>query len=389
LRGRLSIFENKINKFLRQKQGIMKNESFNLLIYMNMHNKKLILLFLFFLGIYSNSYGQFPGGRATFNFLSSPSSARLTGLGGTQISVSDSDINLVGGNPAVLNQNMTGKLGLNHFFLPGNIQSGNAAYAFTIANNKTWLHLGLHFLQYGEMPRTDEYFQTTGTFKANENRISVGVAHSIADRLQIGSTLSFAQSSLGEFVSSALVLDAGLFYTDSSKLTTIGIVYRNAGLQLNPYFSGNSKEPLPNDIQIAISKKLRYLPFRFTLLYNHLNRWNVRYYNPDNESARLIIGEELAEPAQLAIFVDNLFRHIILNGELIVGANENFKLRMAYNHRSRMEFGTVGAGGLNGFSFGFGLKIKRFSFDFGRSIYHLGGGLTHIGITTQLKKNIF
>jgi hypothetical protein len=72
-----------------------------------------------------------------------------------------------------------------------------------------------------------------------------------------------------------------------------------------------------------------------------------------------------------------------------VGANENFKLRMAYNHRSRMEFGTVGVGGLNGFSFGFGLKIKRFSFDFGRSIYHLGGGLTHIGITTQLKKNIF
>jgi hypothetical protein len=239
------------------------------------------------------------------------------------------------------------------------------------------------------MPRTDEYFQTNGTFKANENRMSVGVAHSIDDRLQFGSTLSFAQSSLGEFVSSALVLDAGLFYTDSSKLTTIGIVYRNAGLQLNPYFSGNSKEPLPNDIQIAISKKLRYLPFRFTLLYNHLNRWNVRYYNPDNESARLIIGEELAEPAQLAIFVDNLFRHIILNGELIVGANENFKLRMAYNHRSRMEFGTVGVGGLNGFSFGFGLKIKRFSFDFGRSIYHLGGGLTHIGITTQLKKNIF
>ena len=112
-----------------------------------MNNKQFIPLFLFFLFAASAVYGQFPGGRATFNFLSSPSSARLTGLGGTQISVSDSDINLVGSNPAVLNQNMTGKLGLNHFFLPGNIQSGNAAYAFTIADNKTWLHLGLHYIR--------------------------------------------------------------------------------------------------------------------------------------------------------------------------------------------------------------------------------------------------
>ena len=145
------------------------------------------VLFLFFIFAAKAVYGQFPGGRATFNFLASPPSARLTGLGGNQISVSDSDINLIGGNPAVLNQNMTGKLGLNHFFLPGNIQSGNAAYAFTIADNKTWLHLGLHFIQYGEMPRTDEYFQTNGTFKANENRMSVGVAHSIDDMACSGS----------------------------------------------------------------------------------------------------------------------------------------------------------------------------------------------------------
>jgi hypothetical protein len=389
LRGRLSIFENKINKFLRQKQDIMKNESFNLLIYNNMHNKQLILLFLFFLGICFNAYGQFPGGKSVFSFLSSPSSARLTGLGGNQISVSDSDINLVGSNPAVLNQEMTGKLGLNHFFLPGDIRSGKALYAFKLVENKTWIHLGVHYIQYGEMPRTDEYFQTNGIFKAKENRISAGISHSIDDRLQLGTTLSFAQSALGEYVSSALVLDAGLYYADSSKLTTIGIVFRNAGLQLNPYSPQISREPLSNDLQIAISKKLRYLPFRFTFLYNNLNRWNVRYYNPDNESARLIIGEEIAEPAAVSIFIDNFFRHVILNGELIVGANENFKLRMGYNHRNKKEFGTVGVGGLNGFSFGFGIKIKRFSFDFGRSIYHLGGGLTHIGITSQFKKSIF
>jgi len=347
------------------------------------------LLCLFFLSTCSFSFGQFPGGKSVFNFLSSPSSARLTGLGGTQISVSDSDINLIGSNPAVLNQEMTGKLGLNHFFLPGNIRSGKAVYAFKLVENKTWIHFGIQYIHYGEMSRTDEYFQVNGIFKANENSLSAGISHSIANRLQLGTTLSFAQSALGEFVSSALVLDAGLYYADSSKLTTFGIVYRNAGTQLNPYALQISREPLPSDLQMAISKKLRYLPFRFTFLYNNLNRWNVRYYNPDNEASRLIIGEEMAEPAKVSVFIDNFFRHVILNGELIVGSNENFKLRMGYNHRNRREFGTVGIGGLNGFSFGFGLKIKRFSFDFGRSIYHLGGGLTQIGITSQWKKSIF
>jgi hypothetical protein len=355
-------------------------------------NKSIIMkkqLYFLLLLFHVSAHGQFPGGKFAFGFLHAPSSARLTGLGGNQISVSDGDINLIGGNPAVLQQDMLGKLGLNHFFLAGNIQSGKAVYAIKIKENKTWMHLGLHYIQYGEMPRTDEYFQTNGTFKAAENSLSAGISHAIDNRLQLGTTLSFVQSALGEFVSSALVLDAGLYYIDSSKLTTIGIVFRNAGFQLNPYLLENAKEPLSNDLQFAISKKLRYLPFRFTFLYHNLNRWNVRYFDPEGESSRLIIGEEIAEPAQFAIFVDNLFRHIILNGELIVGANENFKLRMAYNHRNRKEFGILGTGGLNGFSFGFGIKIKRISFDFGRSIYHLGGGLTHIGVTTQFRKSIF
>jgi hypothetical protein len=251
------------------------------------------------------------------------------------------------------------------------------------------MHLGVQYMHYGEMPRTDEYFQNLGTFKASENSISAGISHSLDNRLQLGTTLTFAQSALGEYISSALVFDAGLYYEDTSRLTTVGLVYRNAGLQLNPYLPGLSREPLPVDLQIAISKKLRYLPFRFTFLYHHVNRWNLRYYNPDNEPGRLIIGEELREPAAVAVFVDNFFRHVILNGELLVGANENFKLRMGYNHRSRKEFGIAGIGGLNGFSFGFGLKIKRFSFDFGRSIYHLGGGITHLGMSTQFKRGIF
>jgi hypothetical protein len=355
----------------------------------NSFNKmnKLLLLFVGAFSYYA--HGQFPGGSSAFNFLSAPASARLTGLGGNQISVSDSDINLIGGNPAVLNHKMTGQLGLNHFFLPGNIRSGRAVYAIKIGENKTGMHLGVQYMHYGEMPRTDEYFQNQGTFKASENSISAGISHSLDNRLQLGTTLTFAQSALGEYISSALVFDAGLYYEDTSRLTTVGLVYRNAGLQLNPYLPGLSREPLPVDLQIAISKKLRYLPFRFTFLYHHVNRWNLRYYNPDNEPGRLIIGEELREPAAVAVFVDNFFRHVILNGELLVGANENFKLRMGYNHRSRKEFGIAGIGGLNGFSFGFGLKIKRFSFDFGRSIYHLGGGITHLGMSTQFKRGIF
>ena len=59
---------------------------------------------------------------------------------------------------------------------------------------------------------------------------------------------------------------------------------------------------------------------------------------------------------------------------------------MGYNHQRRQELKLKedSKSGMVGFSFGFGIKIKKFQFDFARSIYSLAGASNHIGITTKL-----
>jgi len=350
---------------------------------------RAVLLFTLPLVFCIAAFAQYPGGTSVFRMLSQPASARLTGLGGNQIAVIDGDIQLLGSNPAMLNPSMGGRLAWNHFLLPGSIHSGRANWALKSPGEKLQFQLALQFIRYGEMPRTDAFFQESGTFRAGESRLSAGFAQSIHPRLRWGTTISLAQSTLGEFASTALVLDGGMCYSDTSGRTTVAIVLRNAGIQAIPFAPEIGREPIAGDLQVGFSRRLRYLPFRYSLIYSNLQRWNVRYAYPDKEPVALLIGEEWTGPGVAAIFLDNLFRHILLNGELLIGARENLSLRMAYNHRIRREMGVPGVGGLHGFSFGIGIRTPRFAFDFGRSMYHLGGGLTHFGISTSGKKTIF
>ena len=65
--------------------------------------------------------------------------------------------------------------------------------------------------------------------------------------------------------------------------------------------------------------------------------------------------------------------------------SDNFQLRASYNHQRRQDLilRDGSKSGMTGFSFGFGLKIKKFSLDFARSIYSLAGATNHIGISTN------
>ena len=68
--------------------------------------------------------------------------------------------------------------------------------------------------------------------------------------------------------------------------------------------------------------------------------------------------------------LDNLMRHTLFGVELNLGSA--IFARVGYSYRQAME--TVGADVLNmsGFSFGLGIRGKRWEFSYARSNYHLG-----------------
>ncbi len=328
---------------------------------------------------------QVLGGQHTFSFMSLSPSARVTGLGGSQIAVKDDELAFAALNPAALNPSMSGRLAFNHNFYLSDIQHGYAAYGQHFKKINFTLHGGIQYTDYGEIKQADETGLITGEINAKETMLIVGGARPLSDKLSLGLNFKYAMSTLDIYNASALAADAGLMYADTAKRYTIGVVLRNAGTMVNT-FSGKN-ETLPFDLQVGFSRRLKHLPFRFSVIAHHLHQWNIRYDDPAIRRSEFLNlnGEPEAENNSLNT-VDNFFRHFIFNGEFLLGKTESFRLRFGYNHLRKRELSVLNYRSLSGFSGGVGIKIKRFRVDFGYSSYHLAGGVTHLGIGTNLRE---
>ena len=345
------------------------------------HN--VLLLYLLLLG--TSVQAQLIGGQRTYQFLRLSPSARISALAGNLITVVDSDVNLALQNPAVLNAAMHQQISFNHSFHIGGVHHGTVAYGHYVPSWETTLYGGLQYVQYGEMERTNEFFQTEGTFKASEYAFLLGGGRQIDERLYLGANLKIISSQLDIYQSVGLAGDLALLYQDTSSYFTATLLIRNMGTQLSAY-TPEQREALPFEMQIGFSKKLQYLPFRFSVLYEQLQRWNIRYDDPDLAEAIIFLGQENTGTSPTQAFFDNLFQHLVFNGELLLGARENLRLRFGYRHLVRQELSAPGFGSMSGFTFGFGMKINRFRIDYGRYYLHLAGGVNHFTLSTSIQE---
>ncbi|MEM9822955.1 MAG: type IX secretion system protein PorQ [Bacteroidota bacterium] len=326
------------------------------------------------------------GGEHVFEFLNLSNTARTTALGGSLITVKDDDVGLAYGNPALLNAEMHQQMTFNYNFHVAGISNGYAAYGHHVEQWATSFHAGVQYINYGTFDATDEFGQINGTFDAAEYAITLGGARQLYDKLAIGGNVKFITSQLEGFNSTGLALDVAAFYRDTSGRFSATLVVKNIGGQLSTY-QENNQEDIPFEIQVGISQRLKHLPFRLSITYNNLNRWNVLFDDPNEENNTLIIGgEEPTESSQFSKNVDNFFRHLVFSGEFLFGARENFRVRVGYSHFQRKELSVDNFRSLAGFSFGLGLKVSKFRIDYGRAFYHLAGGLNHLTISTNLRE---
>jgi Uncharacterised protein family (UPF0164). len=328
---------------------------------------------------------QITGGQHVFSYLALPQSARVTGLGGAQIAVRDDDPVFAAANPAALNPSMSGRLAFNHNFFLSGIGHGYVAYAQHLPKWGFSAHGSVQYLDYGDMKRADAFGNVLGEVKAGETAVTLGAARPLSERFSLGLNMRLAFSRLDLYRASALLADAGLMYADTAKRLTVGLVLRNAGTQMSTY--AGKKESLPFDVQIGLSKRLKYLPFRFSVIAHHLHQWDIRYNDPNLERDDvLLFGGEQPKENKASAAIDNFFRHLIFNGEFLMGKNEGFRLRLGYNHLLKRELTVRNYRSLAGFSGGIGVKINRFRVDFGYGAYHLAGGVAHLGIGTNLRE---
>ncbi|MEZ4909683.1 MAG: type IX secretion system protein PorQ [Saprospiraceae bacterium] len=320
-------------------------------------------------------------GKTSFAFLSSPASARITSLGGSVIGYKDEDINTITSNPALLNGLMAKQISFSHGFHFADIQYGYMAYGHFLKKFNLMTSFGIQYISYGELPLADNIGNIDGSFKAGEQVFSIGVAKKVADRIQLGTTLKFANSSIESYTSTGILADVGLMYAADTSSWNLAFVIKNIGFELSTY--DGQRFGIPFDVQIGITKKLRYLPLRFSIIGHHLHLANVRYDDPNAKTETDIFGEEIEEN-DFANKIDNIFRHIIINGEFMLGKSQNFRFRIGYDHWRRKELSLSTFRSLAGFSGGIGISIKGFKLDYGVGYYHVAGATNHISIRTDM-----
>lgn len=323
------------------------------------------------------------GGDNVYEFLNLANSPRITALGGNLITLRDDDLSVAAQNPAALNPAMHLALTFNHNFHLAGIQNGYFAYGHYMKKWQTTFHAGVQYVDYGDFQWTDETGLDLGTFKASDNAIFIGAGREVYEKLSVGANMKVVLSQLESYNSVGLLGDLSATFSDTARRFTATLAFRNFGGQLSTYEPEN-RESMPYDVQIGISKRLRYLPFRFSVIYHNLHRWNILYDDPNSEETLLFLGQDQSDQGNP--FVDNLFRHFIFNGEFLFGKKENLRVQVGYNHLRNRELSVDNFRSLAGFSFGLGLKIKQFRVEYGRGIYHLAGSLHHLGISTSIRE---
>ena len=315
-------------------------------------------------------------GRTVFPFLDLPPSAQLAALGGMNVSARNDDPTMLYGNPALLNEEMDGRLALSYVAYLADIKQSTAAYVFNTKKAGRF-GIGVTYLNYGQFESYDAAGNSLGTFGVNEYTVGVSDAYT-KGKFTFGLTTKLAVSSIDGSRSLAGVGDAGVVYKHPTQEFTAGLAVKSLGYQFSPY-PGTTRGPLPLDVQIGATIKPEHMPLRFSLTVHHLQQWDIQYLDPNQRGQPDANGVE-KKPTKS--FGDNLARHFTASAALVLSKNLN--LRAGYNHLQRRELRLDNTSGSAGLSFGVMLKLAGFQVDYTHATLQAAGSSEYFTLARNL-----
>lgn len=337
------------------------------------------IIIFFILTAFTNTYAQI-GGRQTYAFLNLTNSPRIASLGGKNVSIPDTlDLSLPFHNPSLLSSGMHHRAVLNYVNYFADVNYGYFSIAGKYKEYQN-IAFGIHYMNYGRFIETNTSGIKTGTFSAADYAFNLYYSRKIDSLWSIGINIKPIISVYEVYTSIGLVCDVGVNYYHPAKLLSAGLVLRNIGSQLKPYYEGNY-EPVPFEIIAGITQKLRYAPFSFSLTAHQLQKPDLTYTVEQKEEGTDQTSTDM-EKSKIDKLGDQFMRHVILGVEF--NPVKNFFIRAGYNYQRRKEMAITSKTGMVGFSFGLGIKIARFNIEYGRASYHLAGASNHFSIGVDL-----
>jgi hypothetical protein len=318
------------------------------------------ILLLLLLG--NKIYAQTLGGNAVYSFLRQPVGARAWALGGNNISSLAQDVSLAFQQPALLRPVHIGQISTSLQSLPAGISNYSLVAATMIPGTSFMSGLGVNYFNYGNITQTDAAGNILGTFSPSDFVVQGMVSKNYREKFNLGVTLKFIHSNYGMFRSSGIALDIGLAYIDSAEGWQASMVVKNMGTQLTPYTQGGKKEELPFEIQAGISKRLAHAPFQFSLTAGRLQTLNTIY---NDTLFRAAEGEINYSGVG---FVEKLVNRLTIGIQIY--PHEKLELMAGYHFQRRRELNVFNQiNGINGFTFGTALQLKKLHFMYATGFY--------------------
>jgi long-subunit fatty acid transport protein len=288
----------------------------------------------------------------TYEFLRVDMSARAAALGGSFVSNHD-DPNVIFYNPAGIN--LLTETPISFSFVKHLLDINLASLSYSMEFEEIGRFGGaVKYINYGTFTEADEFGNRGGEFGAGEVAFILGYANALDQNFSYGANVKFIYSKIADRNSTGLGFDVGLNYLVPEENLSVGFAALNIGTQMTSYYE--TKEELPLDIVIGVSKKLEHLPLRLSLDFHKLNA------DRDDFAQRL---KAFSVGAEFTL-------------------SKVLRLRFGYDNERRTELKVGTSAGIAGFNAGLGAVISNYTFDYGFSSMGVIGALHRVSVSTTL-----
>jgi hypothetical protein len=322
-----------------------------------------LVVYGFFIIFVHNYSAQNIVENSTFKFLNIPGSARHNYLGKAAIASTGPYIDLALANPALLEFNSKDKLlASSSLYFTSNY--GHVAYSLNNYKFDIPYVVGINFINYGKQKNIDIYGNELGTFTPTEMSAYIAASKTY-EHYKFGMTMKFAYGDYFYAKIGGIAVDMSMIYRDDEREIFATLLLKNVGYQ----FIGvkTNSNPMPFDIQLAMSKKLKHMPLRFTFAVQELYHWNTATTTVEGFGYGNWPQNNLYQLEKPGIF-SSIMSHFIFGAELNFG--KTVKIGANYDVKKGMENKFENLRGLTGLGLGFGVYTRKF--DLGYSLSKFG-----------------
>lgn len=299
----------------------------------------------------SASEAEAQSGRGAYQFLEIPTSSRVFGLGGCNISVIDTDVTLSQQNPALLGAEIGSSLGVSYMHYMGSANFAGARYGHSSGERGAWA-VGIRYLNYGEIAGYDHTGASIGSFTPVDMVGEGTYSHDFTDRLRGGINLKLIYSNYERYTSLALAADLGINYYDPDHDLSLSAVLSNMGGQLKRF--EDKYDHLPFDVQLGATKGL---------------------------------GESFSVSVtawHLTDFSRKILRNFVFGAEYM--PTDRFYLDLGYNYRTRSDMSNYQRNIFSGFSAGVGIRASAFTVGAAYAMPHKGASTVLLNLSLDISE---